>query len=402
MADESNQAPTGDAPGDAPEHQTLAPRDSPVARRPRPLNSAAANHADGKSKGKGKDEPGGWWARQWKGWIRPIGTTVLIVILVRTWAVDWNDVPSGSMEARDSVFTGDRVVVWKGAYDLRMPWPVPVFSELRKFDFVRYGGPGRGDVVTFWNPQTQVRMIKRVVAVPGDTISMRRGELSIVDADGNAVPVTYQDISTSPLRKDPIDKTRSWHDYVETIDGESHTIQREHPMGELDETRLAQLGSIPNVGRLSVEDSRLMLNGREVAIDVWRGALFQAYRFAADMPAQTQTQRQQREGVIGLLRRTQIAQLRTNFGPITLKDYPGRDDADQYFALGDNRDNSADSRFFGVPMANLLEMPDAADELQTGQLRVTSRDITGEVFGIAWSLDENWLPRWGRFFRGVE
>jgi len=396
MPDEPNPPSTGDAP----EHQTLAPRDSPVAQRPRPLNSAAANSDNGKLNGKGKDEPKGWWARQWKGWIRPIGTTVLIVILVRTWAVDWNDVPSGSMEARDSVFTGDRVVVWKGAYDLRMPWPIPVFSELRKFDFVRYAGPDRGDVVTFWNPQTQVRMIKRIVAVPGDTISMRRGELRIVDAEGNAVPVTYQDLglATKPSWR------AGFHDYIETIAGEAHTIQRENPMGRLNETRLAQLGPIPNVGRLSVQDSKLMLDGQEVAIDVWRGALFQAYQFANNMPTQTDQQRRQREGLIGLLRATQIAQLRTNFGPITLQDYPGHDDGDQYFALGDNRDNSADSRFFGITTVNYpqFQIPTQADQLEAGQLRVTSRDITGEVFGIAWSLDENWLPRWGRFFNGVD
>jgi signal peptidase I len=396
-SDSSTDTPS-DTHGDLPpEHLTLAPRDSPVARRPRPLSSAADNRDAGQGK-PGKDEPKGFWARQWKGWIRPIGMTVLVVVLVRTWAVDWNDVPSGSMEARESVFTGDRVVVWKSAYDLRIPWPIPVFNDLRKLDFVRYGGPDRGDVVTFWNPQTQVRMIKRVVAIPGDTITMRRGELSIIDADGNDVPVGYQPLGTAttpPWRA-------GFHDYLETLGGEDHTIQREFPLGQFDQTRLARLGAIPGVGRLSVEDSRLMLDGQEVAIEVWRGALFRAYRFAAGLPTQTPDQRDQRSGLIGHLRALQLAQLRTNFGPITLKDYPGRDDADEYWAMGDNRDHSSDSRFFGVPMANVDAMPTVADDLEAGQLRITSRDITGKVFAIAWSLDEDWAPRWGRFFKGVD
>ncbi|MEM1209013.1 MAG: signal peptidase I [Planctomycetota bacterium] len=385
MADESPPTP---APADGDD-------------RPRPLNAPDRGDGGGGKTGKKADEPKGFWARQWKGWVRPIGLTVLVVVLIRTWAVDWNDVPSGSMEARDSVLTGDRVVVWKSAYDARMPWPIPVFSELRKFDFFRYGGPGRGDVVTFWNPQTDVRMIKRIVAIPGDTISMRRGELRIVDANGNDVPVTYQDVSSTPLRRLP-GSSQQWYDYIETIGGESHTIQRAQPMGRLNETRLGQIGPIPGVGRLSVQDSKLMLDDNEVNIAAWRDALFRAYQFAAQMPATTPQEKQQRDGVIGLIRATQIAQLRTNFGPITLQDYPGRDDADQYWCLGDNRDNSSDSRFFGVPMANVLQMPTSAAELEAGQKRVTSRDITGYVFGIAWSLDQNWVPRWGRFFNGVD
>ncbi|MEM0915255.1 MAG: signal peptidase I [Planctomycetota bacterium] len=392
MADDPSSPP--DADGGAPAED---------AARPRPLNAPGRGDGSVGKTGKKADEPKGFWARQWKGWIRPIGVTVLVVVLIRTWAVDWNDVPSGSMEARDSVLTGDRVVVWKSAYDARMPWPLPFLSELRKFDFFRYSGPGRGDVVTFWNPQTDVRMIKRIVAIPGDTITMRRGELRIVDSGGSDVPVTYQDVSTSPLRRLP-GSTDQWYDYIETIGGESHTIQRAQPMGGLSETRLAQLGPIPGIGQISVQDSRLMLDDAEVDIAVWRDALFRAYQFAEGMPTQTQQQQRQRDGVIGLLRATQIAQLRTNFGPITLQDYPGRDDADQYWCMGDNRDNSSDSRFFGVPTVNYrpIRWPTKPSELQAGQLRVTSRDITGKVFAIAWSLDQNWVPRWGRFFNGVD
>jgi signal peptidase I len=61
-----------------------------------------------------------------------------------------------------------------------------------------------------------------------------------------------------------------------------------------------------------------------------------------------------------------------NFGPVTVA-------ADQYFMMGDNRDNSADSRYFGfVPRA----------------------DVVGRVEGIAFSLnyEDHFKPRWWRFF----
>ena len=66
---------------------------------------------------------------------------------------------------------------------------------------------------------------------------------------------------------------------------------------------------------------------------------------------------------------------RRNFGPLTLP-------ADSYLTLGDNRDNSRDSRYFGV-------MP--------------RRAIIGRVNGVAVSADpERWLkPRFDRWFSRV-
>lgn len=61
-----------------------------------------------------------------------------------------------------------------------------------------------------------------------------------------------------------------------------------------------------------------------------------------------------------------------DFAPMTLP-------AGKYFMMGDNRDNSADSRYFGF---------------------VDRGDIIGQATGVALSLDyENWYqPRWSRFF----
>jgi signal peptidase I len=61
-----------------------------------------------------------------------------------------------------------------------------------------------------------------------------------------------------------------------------------------------------------------------------------------------------------------------DFAPVTIP-------SGKYFMMGDNRDNSADSRYFGF---------------------VDRGDIIGQATAVALSLDyENWFqPRWSRFF----
>ena len=65
-----------------------------------------------------------------------------------------------------------------------------------------------------------------------------------------------------------------------------------------------------------------------------------------------------------------------NFGPVVVP-------ADSYFFLGDNRDNSADSRYFGLVPRRLL--------IGRAHHLVVSADVTG-----------NWLPRFERFGKGIE
>lgn len=67
---------------------------------------------------------------------------------------------------------------------------------------------------------------------------------------------------------------------------------------------------------------------------------------------------------------------RRNYGPVTVPQ-------DSYFFLGDNRDNSADSRFMGIVPRDML--------IGRAHRILVSADITG-----------NWLPRPGRFGKSIE
>jgi signal peptidase I len=78
--------------------------------------------------------------RWWTEWLRSVLLIVLVITSFRSAVADWNDVPSGSM--KPTIFEGDRIVVNKLAYDLKIP-----FTTLR---VVSWANPTRGDIVVLY------------------------------------------------------------------------------------------------------------------------------------------------------------------------------------------------------------------------------------------------------------
>jgi signal peptidase I len=101
-------------------------------------------------------------------WI-PSLVLISFMLIARSTLADHYYVPSGSME--HALIPGDHVVVNKSAYGLRVPFTNKVIALQEN--------PQRGEVVIFDSPENDVRLIKRVVAIGGDRVSVIKGRVVI-------------------------------------------------------------------------------------------------------------------------------------------------------------------------------------------------------------------------------
>lgn len=211
----------------------------------------------------------------WKGWGYSIFISILIATTVKSAIADWNIVPSGSM--KPTIVEGDRVFVNKLAYDLKIPYTTWHIAE--------WGNPHRGDIVVFYSPADNRRLIKRVIGLPGDELSMRDNTLFI-----NGEQLRYESPDNTANRR-----PKEQYCIVEDLSGRRHPVM-----------------ITPSYSSIR------------------------------------------------------------SFSAITIPD-------GYYFMMGDNRDNSGDSRYFGF---------------------VGRNRIVGQATFIVASLDKihKYRPRWERFF----
>jgi signal peptidase I len=100
-----------------------------------------------------------------------------IVLIVRAFIFEPFRIPSDSM--MPTLLDGDFIVVNKFAYGLRLP----VVNE----KFIDTGSPQRGDVVVFrYPPNPSINYIKRLVGLPGDRIEVHDDRLII---NGESIPL---------------------------------------------------------------------------------------------------------------------------------------------------------------------------------------------------------------------
>ena len=220
----------------------------------------------------------------WREWIRPLALPLLLVTAAKSALADINYVPSGSM--KPTILEGDVVFINKLAYDLRVP-----FTTVR---LAHWAEPAQGDIVVCFAPDDGTRLVKRIVARPGDTVELRNDLLFL-----NGVRQSYALLPATVTRDlEPAERTAA-------------IFARE------------ALGAHPH--------AVMALPGRPALRD---------------------------------------------FGPVRVP-------AGHFFMMGDNRDNSRDSRYFGF-------MPRA--------------EIIGEAKGVFISGDlAHWLrPRFARFFSRLE
>lgn len=186
-------------------------------------------------------------------WAKSIIVAAVLFVVIRTFFVAAYKIPSGSMER--TLLVGDFLLVDKMVYGAEIPFTHRHLPALRH--------PERGDVIVFQYPVDPSKdFVKRLVGLPGDTLSMHDGVLVVNGRAQRERYVTHTDPEIDPS-------------------GEEFRWQRDY----LVRTAEASMGYHPS---------------------------------------------------------------RNNWGPLVVPE-------GSYFVLGDNRDNSLDSRYWGFVPDSLVK-----------------------------------------------
>ncbi|MEQ8967108.1 MAG: signal peptidase I [Azospirillaceae bacterium] len=186
--------------------------------------------------------------------IRTVLYAVLIALVVRTFAYEPFNIPSGSM--MPTLLEGDYLFVSKFSYGYSfhtLTFGVPLFDG-RVFG----DEPDRGDVVVFRLPSDpSTDYIKRVIGLPGDRVQVREGRLYI-----NGEMVEREEVPAF-VATGPGGRTREITQYVETLPGgREHRILESSDNGFLDNTDVYEVpeGHFFAMGdnRDSSQDSRVL------------------------------------------------------------------------------------------------------------------------------------------------
>lgn len=167
-------------------------------------------------------------------YVRIIVAALLIAGFIRTFIVSPYKIPSGSMVP--TLLIGDFLFVSKYAYGTDIP-----FTDIR----LNEKQPKRGDIVVFRKqigtaPMTNY--IKRIVAIPGDTIGWKNEQLLI---NNQALPV------------ETLSQTYTYQDHGRTYTGK---LLQENLLG-IQHLILDQDRSVPDLPSITVPEGKYILLG---------------------------------------------------------------------------------------------------------------------------------------------
>jgi len=161
--------------------------------------------------------------------VKTLAWAIGIALVVRTFAFEPFNIPSGSMIP--TLLVGDYLFVSKTSYgysSLSAAYGLPIIKGR-----IFASEPKRGDVAVFKLPRdTSVDYIKRVIGMPGDTIQVKDNILYI---NGAPMPRTYDgDVEMpSPDGK----KTETYVRFIETLpEGTKHPVLESASGSDLDNT----------------------------------------------------------------------------------------------------------------------------------------------------------------------
>ena len=137
------------------------------------------------------DEPINWWAE-----LRGLALMLLVVLAFHTFIAKPFYIPSTSMVP--GMMVGDRLIVSK--YPYGWSWVSASFHVLPRSDWrIAPATPEYGDIVIAVPPDRAEDYIKRVVALPGDTIALVNGQIIL---NGEPVPQDMEPPVRLPAEND--------------------------------------------------------------------------------------------------------------------------------------------------------------------------------------------------------
>jgi len=144
--------------------------------------------------------------------LKSVFIALVAALIIKTFFIDAFNIPSASME--NTLLPGDFILINKAAYSISTPHYITILNLwLDSYPIVKIKHPDRNDVVVFkfpgypneFTPSENSSYIKRIIGLPGDTVQIKNESVFI---NNNLVRAPEDALfrlnnSTEDLREDP-------------------------------------------------------------------------------------------------------------------------------------------------------------------------------------------------------